>query len=250
MSDANLDRYLEQPDPELESMISGERAIPAPTQGQRERVWKKLELVLPPNESAANPESSAGAAATKGFAAKALLSGVSAIVGGVIALSVERQLVTHTEETPSAATIEVRPPEPLHLPRSAPTPVVAPSPSAPSAAIPAPRAVVRERIATAIAPENSAASETGLREEQSWIATMRAGLVRREFDEVARRAREYQVRFPEGQLQEDCDALALLAGLNRDPQRATATDVERFFARYPTSLYRAAIVRAQQGAQH
>lgn len=266
MSAPDLER-----DDELDALLSGERPIPRATPGQHERVWRNLELLIPdlantPSEGAdtapRTPEAprTHPTPAASTLVAKATLAGISAIVGGTLALGVERIVVDHQEVQPSSVvaapqeTVPQRANSPEDPVVDAATPMPPSATESPTGEISRPTRAARPVQAETPQPssEEPAPTETTsapiLREEQSWIATMRAGLLRHEWDEVERRALAYRAQFPFGQLREDCDALALIAALSATPPRATETEVNRFYARFPNSLYRGAIERARRAA--
>jgi hypothetical protein len=245
---------------EARALLRPAREPQAASDEVRARMLRRLSLALPvggpgdPGTPAAPPRAGSGAA--KGLA-RALATRVPAwsllasfLAGGVIAVAVTRpspsQSANHevtieaSTAAPSALVAPVTPPAPA---MSAPAIAVAPLASAAPAAIP----MLSARPAASIASARADGSSS-LEAERALLDVARTALGRGDGENALRATAEHGRKFPRGILSEEREAMSIqaLRLLHRDDEAQVG--LEKFRARFPSSLIRPALEAQDGGA--
>lgn len=235
------ERELRPLPPDVERLLSAERASPDPGAEARNRVRSRLQVSLGIGLGAAAAVSVAKAAAlTTTAAQRALSQSAPSLMSKSLALKLTAALVG-VSTLGAGAYLALRSRPTVERPGAAAAPAVAPSlvvPIVAPPAAPAPAAVVRQ-IAAATprpprarpAPADHLADEELLLEEARW--TLRRGDYRRALSALAQHDR----RFHDGQLAEERESLWVKALVAADEPAQARARGAAFEARYPRSLF-------------
>lgn len=231
---------------DVEALLREERVIPPSPPGLVDEVWRGLSgAVAPVPVPGAAPSAAAGGAKLATGAAvggKLVVAVVSFVLGGATVAVVDRLGLRPPEHGAPAPAPPVVPQAPV-----APPPVAAvPSPAPPPGALAQPAPLPRARPAPpqpppAVPQQPALSSDEALREERALLEAGRMALVRGRFDAALAVAAKHELRFPEGQLAEEREFLAIQAtwGLRHGDQARELADA--FRRRYPKSLLLSAL---------
>lgn len=264
-------------DPELELDLEAERAVPVASDEAKARIFAAVQvaIVQPPtppgtgasasaSTSTATATTAGGGAALKALAAVAVLAGVVGV--GVLSRRESPAPAVTTAPTVVEAPRSAPPPPPsaVAVPTAAPAPVqvaVAPPPSAPAAVSSAQRAAVHQTAHAAVPDEDApVAAEPGrphpvatptstLGDEQALLEAARRALAAGDPRGALAAVSTHERRYAAGGLAEERDVLRIQAHARAGRMDEARAYAERFRARYPRSLLRAAVDYALGGGE-
>ena len=240
---------LEPLEPELAALFDRERAEHRPEPMARddglmraERAIRLAALAPAPGDLGMPPPLPPPHGLLAGASGKVLLAAaLAAAFGGGVAVGRAHPPSPAASSARSSSVVTASPadaPSPVLSPLEAGTPSIEasalpPAPTAPSAATAAPRTPPADAIGD-------------LAKEQELVDTARGALARGRAAEAMVAAERHAARFPNGALAEEREALAVQALALDGRSDEARLRAARFTAKYPRSIFRAAVERAAQ----